>query len=162
MYRGRFKVGSKHHHRSLKKCRSSPASHTCRKHVYYSKGMKINGKEPRARSLKRHMLTKNKSGKIVSKRKSAQASKQYHINNSKLKQWNEAAKRTLYVSDNDSIIEFPLIDEDFDDDAPYVPFDPTSPQRPPRKSKRPKTPNKRPDYVYYGSRKRCQNSSGRL
>jgi hypothetical protein len=151
MYRGRFKVGSKHHHRSLKKCRSSPASHTCRKHVYYSKGMKANGKEPRARSLKRHMLTKNKSGKIVSKRKSAQASKQYHINNSKLKQWNEAAKRTLYVSDNYSI-EFPMLDEDFDDDSPYVPFDPTSPQRPPRKSKRPKTPNKRPDFIYYGSR----------
>eukprot|EP00966_Prymnesium_polylepis_P334980 7390328-Prymnesium_polylepis.1 len=110
--------------------------------------MKANGKEPRARSLKRHMLTKNKSGKIVSKRKSAQASKQYHINNRKLKQWNEAAKRTLYVSDNDSI-EFPMLDEDFDDDSPYVPFDPTSPQRPPRKSKRPKTPSKRPDFIYY-------------
>ena len=161
MYRGPFKIGSKRHVRSLKKCRSSPASQTCRRHVYYSKGIKINGKDPRARSLKRSMLTRSKTGRIVSKKKSAQASKQYHVNNSKLKQWNEAAKRTLYVSDNYSI-EFPMLDEDFDDDSPYVPFDPTSPQRPPRKSKRPKTPNKRPDYVYYGSRKRCQNISGRL
>eukprot|EP00966_Prymnesium_polylepis_P281279 6499232-Prymnesium_polylepis.1 len=147
MNRGRpFRKGSKRHIQSLRMCRRSPTSHTCRKHVYYSKGIKIDGREPRARSLTRRMLSKNKRGRIVSKKKSVQSSKRYHLKpNSGLNQWNEAAKSPIYGSDG---MEFPLLDEDYDD-APYIPF---SPQRPKRKSKRPKTPNKRPDFIYYGSR----------
>ena len=134
-------LGSKHHIRSLKKCRSSPSSQTCRKHVYYSKGIKIKGcddklKDPRNGSMTRKMLTRNKRGKIVSRKKSKQGSKAYFRRDSKLRRWNEIIARQLGRHDTfEPLTDPPYVDfTPLDDDPPYIPFvvEPRRTTRPPK------------------------------
>jgi hypothetical protein len=108
--------GSKHHLRSLKKCRTSPSSKTCRRHVYHSKGIKIKGrdgsfKEPRNGSMTRSKLRKNRHGQYVSKKKSIQGLQIYQKRGSKLRERNEAIAKLLgrhgtFEPDDTSYVDF--------------------------------------------------------
>ena len=132
--------GSRHHLRSLKKCRTSPSSKTCRKHVYYSKGIKIKGrdgsfKHPRNGSMTRNTLSRNKRGQIVSKKKSKQGSKRYYRRDSKLRKWNETIAKQLgrhktfepLYDPDPSPDDFAPPDDDYPSYVDFTPVDFTPP-----------------------------------
>ena len=94
IYRGRpLSKGSKSHLRLLKLCVTSPPSARCRRAVFHSKGITINGKVPRTGSMTRNSLKRNKRGKIVSKRKSGNALKQYYSTRSPIRKANKYFRR---------------------------------------------------------------------
>ena len=88
------RTGSKRHRSLLQTCRTSPSSKACRKFVYYSKGIKVRRRDgtmvaPRNGRMTRTTLTRNRHGKIVSKRKSRQGARNYYTRPSRIRKWNE-------------------------------------------------------------------------
>lgn len=115
--------------RELRRCKRSRSLQACRKAVFYSD---VAG--ARAGKLLKSQLKVNRTGKIVSKRKSDNASRQYDRPGSGLRAWNEAARLAF-----DGGAAYSEVD-DFDDLIPGVlsPSPMPSPPRPKRPSKRPK------------------------
>jgi hypothetical protein len=156
-----MKSGSKHSRKMLKKCLTSPSSYTCRKHVYYSKGIKVKGrdgklKQPKNGTMTRKTLTRNKHGRIVSKRKSRQSSKTYYLKKGGLRQWNNTAKQRYATTD----AVFLLVGndppyEDYVEDDNTLSYEPYDPNVNPRKSTRPRKPIAADGYRYHGVRERA-------
>lgn len=142
----------------LNKCRVSPSSRLCRKKIYYSRDFKVKGGEPSNRSMTRRSLTRNRSGRIVSKKKSAQSSKRYHSRNSPLRAWNEKVR--LATRGPDSPVPFPSaepVDTSFYEDydlggggGPSDPFDTYSPFKPRRSERKRKPIDRDTGFSYKG------------
>ena len=88
-----------------------------RKHVYHQSDPTL-----RAGSLTKSQLTKNARGKIVAKKKSKVAKRQYNEQGNGLRQWNEAARKALQDMDDTEDRELYDPYDPFDDTLPYVPF----------------------------------------
>lgn len=140
--------GSARHRRILKKCLHSPVSQTCRKHVFYSKGMSIPGprgpRAPRSGTLRRRQLVKSRRGRYVSKKKSRRAAQAYHREDSQLRRWNEAARLLLETAGNYDEEPYVPFDEE-----PYVPFDEGGGGT--RRSQRARRPIRPGEYSYHGT-----------
>ncbi len=132
----------------LKKCRTSPSSQLCRKAIYYSKGIAVKGGTPTNRSMSRRTLTRNRDGRIVSKKKSSQSAKRYRQPGSKLRMWNDAIRLAVRGPAGD--VPFPSAEPV--DPSLYEDFDPAaySPYKPPRRSERVKKPVSPGKYTYHG------------
>lgn len=112
----------------LNKCRRGPSSQSCRKSVYYYPDetyvydRRGNTREPQNGSMtKRNLSIKGgrTTGKIVSKTKSERAMDRYNSPHSKLREWNEAARRALgnRVQGDDDDGDVDHLQGDYDDDA---------------------------------------------
>ena len=88
-----MRVGSDRHLRQLKACRRSPPSQLCRRAVYHSKGLTVDGKRPRSGRLTRKQIVQNRRGRYVSRRKSSGSKRRYYADPSQgLHRWNRAAR----------------------------------------------------------------------
>lgn len=81
----------------LNKCYKSPSSPLCRRHVRSASDdmMTKGGHVPKAGTLRKQGLIRNKRGRYVSLRKSRNAARQYARPDSKLKLFNDFARRHM-------------------------------------------------------------------
>lgn len=120
---------------TLRRCRNARSLQTCRKYVFHSSDASLRA----GKLTKKDMKKKRNSNRIVSRRKSDLATKQYASPQSGLRRWNECARRCFQNFDNDD--DFDNDDFDNDDDnmsvasgSTYVAQPPAS-TRPARTSK---------------------------
>ena len=103
--------------RRLERCSRAPSSQACRKAVLHSRSNDRlrSGRKPHSVTMTKRSLVRNSRNRVVSRKKSRVARRNYESGKSGLRAWNDAAK--TYLADQAYEPFLP------DPQPPYVPFE---------------------------------------